>query len=240
MPRRLARSLLVALPLTSGVVGWVAGPAVAHETRTGGALRFVVCWGDEPAYTGFKNSVQVTISEANGGPVTDAADALKVEVTKGDDTMTAPLVPNFRVGAFGTPGDYRAWITPTRPGSYTFKITGTLRGQNVNETFTSSRTTFNDVEDVSSIQFPAKDPTTGQLATRVDRELPRLDTAVQDAEDQAGSARTLALAGVAVGLLGLLAGAGALVMSRRGRGGTGGAGPGRGATRAEQPESLSR
>jgi hypothetical protein len=241
MPRPLARSLLVVLPLSAGLAVGTASPGFAHETRTGGALRFVVGWGDEPAYTGFKNSVQVTIGEAGGGGVTDVVDTLKVEVTKGEDKMTAPLVANFRPGAFGTPGDYRAWITPTRPGAYTFRITGTIRGQNVDETFSSGRNTFNDVEDVSAIQFPAKDPTTGQLATRVDREFPRLDAAVQDAEDQAGTARTLALAGVAVGALGLLAAAGALFVARRsGVAGTSARRDDEAVPRAGQPESLSR
>ena len=190
-------------------------PASAHETRAGGPVRFVVGWGDEPTYTGFKNSVQVTVSEANGAPVTDLGDTLSVEVIKGDERTTLPLVANFRVGAFGTPGDYRAWLTPTRPGGYTFRLTGTVRGQKVDETFTSSKTTFNDVEDVTSIAFPAKDPSTGQLATRIDREVPRLEAALRQAEDSADGARTLALAGLAVGAAGLVAAAAALVVARR-------------------------
>jgi hypothetical protein len=206
--------------------GWcLAGavsPAWAHETRATGPVRFVVGWGDEPSFTGFKNSVQVTVSEANGSPITDLGDALTVEVIKGDDKTTLPLVPNFRVGAFGTPGDYRAWLTPTRPGGYTFHLTGAVRGQKVDETFTSSKTTFNDVEDVTNIAFPAKDPSTGQLATRIDREVPRLEAAVQKAEDQADTAQTVALVGVAVGVVGLLAAAAALVVARRRGDGTGG------------------
>ncbi len=170
--------------------------------------------------------MQVTITEANGAAVTDVGDALTVEVIKGTDKTTLPLVANFRVGAFGTPGDYRAWLTPTRPGAYTFRLVGTVRGQKVDETFSSSKTTFNDVEDVTTIAFPAKDPSTGQLATRIDREVPRLDTAVNKAEDAADGARMLALAGFTVGvllglagavlgLLGLVAGVGALVAVRR-------------------------
>lgn len=236
MTRRLERSLLMLL-LTAGLVA-APPPAAAHEGRTEGGVRFVVGWGDEPAYTGFKNSVQVTITEANGGaPVTDVGDALTVEVIKGEDRITSPLVPNFRVGAFGTPGDYRAWLTPTRPGSYTFRITGAVRGQNVDESFSSGPDTFNDVEDVASIQFPAKDPTTGQLATRIDREVPRLEVALRDAEDEAGTARTLGMVGAGVGALGLLAAVAALAVARRS-----GADSVRGqnARPAQEPESLSR
>jgi hypothetical protein len=193
----------------------VAAPAAAHETRAAGPVRYVVGWGDEPAYTGFKNSVQISITESTGAPVTDAGDALTVEVVKGDEKVTLPLQANFRVGAFGTPGDYRAWLTPTRPGSYTFHLTGQIRGQKVDETFTSSKTTFSDVEDVANIAFPAKDPSTGQLASRIDREVPRLDTALKDAEDKADGARTIGLVGATFGVLGLLAGGAALVVARR-------------------------
>ena len=223
MSRLLARSIPVVLAV--GVTLALVAPATvsAHETRGEGPVRFVVGWGDEPTYTGFKNSVQVSITEADGAPVTDLGDTLTVEVVKGADKTTLPLVANFRVGGSGTPGDYRAWLTPTRPGSYTFRLAGTLRGQTVDQSFTSSKTTFNEVEDVTSIAFPAKDPSTGQLATRIDREVPRLERALRQAEDGADGARTLALAGVAIGALGLLAAAGAVVVARRaGRSGGGG------------------
>jgi hypothetical protein len=172
--------------------------------------------------------------------VTDVGDGLSVEVSKGSDKVKLPLVANFRVGAFGTPGDYRAWMTPTRPGTYSFHFTGTIRGQAVDETFTSSKTTFNDVEDVVNSEFPAKDPSTGDLATRLDREVSRLDAAAKKAKDDAGSARTLAVVGIAVGVVGLAAAGAALMVARRSAAATGrvAAGPSSGA--AEQPESLTR
>lgn len=209
------RSMLAAGLATALVVAG-AVPASAHERRPVGAFQFVVGWGDEPAFTGFKNSVQVTITEVAGGaPVTDVGDTLKVDVVKGADKVSLPLVPNFRVGAFGTPGDYRAWLIPTRPGGYVFRFTGTIRGQTVDERFTSSKTTFNDVEDVADSAFPAKDPSTGQLASRIDREVPRLEAAVKQAKDDAGTARVIAVVGGIVGLLGLVAAAAALATARR-------------------------
>lgn len=215
MHRFLTRPVTSVLAVGAVLALMVTAPASAHETRAGGPVRFVVGWGDEPTYTGVKNSVQVTVSEANGAPVTDLGDTLSVEVIKGDEKATLPLVANFRVGTSGTPGDYRAWLTPTRPGAYTFRLTGTVRGQKVDETFTSSKTTFNEVEDLTTIAFPAKDPSTGQLATRIDREVPRLEAALRQAEDRADGARTLALAGVGVGAAGLMAAAAALVVARR-------------------------
>ena len=241
MRKLLGRSLLVAAFVTTVVGVAAAPPALAHERRTVGGYQFVVGWGDEPAYSTFKNSIQVTLSEADGGPpVTDLGDSLKVEVIKGDEKVTVPLEANFRVGAFGTAGDYRAWLTPTRPGTYTFHFTGTIRGQRVDESFTSSKTTFNDVQDVAASEFPAKDPSTGQLAGRIDREIPRLDKRLDKAES---GARSLAITGVITGVAGVLVGAVALVLAARprslaskgGRPGTAGTGAG-----SEQAGSLTR
>ncbi|MDP8938234.1 MAG: hypothetical protein M3O23_10995 [Actinomycetota bacterium] len=232
-------SPVVALSLAAVLALAGATPAVGHEEAAVGGFRLAVGWGDEPAYTGVMNGVQVTISEADSGaPVTDVGDSLKVEVIKGSDRITLPLDANFGGGS-GTPGDYRARLTPTRPGTYTFRFFGTIRGQAVDQSFTSSQTTFDEVEDAASVQFPAKDPSTGQLATRVDRESSRLDTRTDAVEERADGARTLAMVGVGVGALGLLTAAGALVAARRGSAGGGGPKPERQA-RAEQAASLTR
>jgi hypothetical protein len=250
MKHRLAVSLWLALPLAAAVVTLPGAiPAGAHEPRAAGGIRFVVGWGDEPAYTGVKNSVQVIVSEANGGaPLTDLADALKVEVSKGSEKTTLPLEANFAVAGGGTPGDYRAWLTPTRPGAYTFRLTGAVRGQAVDESFTSSPTTFDEVVDVADSQFPVKDPSTGELATRLEREIPRLgdrtesvEAGLRQAAEQADTTRTVAVVGVLTGAAGLLAGVGALVALRRNGGLRGGGAADRGAgTGSEPSRSISR
>jgi len=193
----------------------VGAPASAHEVRGGGPIRFVVGWGDEPTYTGVLNSVQVTVTEANGLAVTDIGDTLGVEVIKGAERVTLPLVANFRVGGAGIPGDYRAWLTPTRPGVYTFRLNGTVRGTKVDESFASSKTTFNEVEDANNIAFPTKDPSNGQLATRIDREIPRFEEALREAENRANGARALGGAGVLAGVVGVLTALVSIVTARR-------------------------
>jgi hypothetical protein len=161
------------------------------------------------------------ITDANDQPVTDLGPTLEVEVSFGGQAM-APLTlePDFEVGEFGTPGDYRAFFFPTRPGDYTFHFTGAIKGQQVDETFTSGPGTFSSVEDPSQVEFPAKDPTTGQLAQRLDREIPRVqrsaEAAAGRASDDARSAKTLGIVGIAVGVAGVLVAAAALVASRRG------------------------
>jgi hypothetical protein len=191
-----------------------AGPASAHEERKVGKYNVEVGFGDEPAYTGEKNSVVMFLNDANDKPVVDLGDTLKVDVSQAgstDDTqkLSMTMGPNFEVGGDGTPGDYRAWFFPTAPGPYTFHFTGSIKGQKVDDKFTSSPTTFDEVQDPAQVQFPAKDPTTGQLSTRVDRETTRLNQALADsrqqARDEAGTARLIAIVGVVVGVLGLAA-----------------------------------
>ena len=152
----------------------------------------------------------------------DLGDTLEFEVTFGDQTQQFPIEPFFEPGEFGTPGDYRAWFIPTRPGQYTFHFFGTIDGEEVDETFTPGPGGFEEVESPRSIQFPEQEPTTGELAERIDREVPRLTSSIGDvqaaantAADDASSAKTFGLIGVIVGAVGLLVAIVALVASRR-------------------------
>jgi hypothetical protein len=192
-----------------------APAALAHEGRAvNNKYNFVVGWGDEPAYAGFKNSVELILSGANHKPITDLGDTLKVEITTGTQKMTLPFEANFEVGEFGEPGDYRAWMVPTRPGTYSFHITGTINGDAIDQTFTSSDKTFDDIRSQSDVQFPAKDPTTGDLAQRLDRSTARVAAQAAKAKDDANSARTVGMIGIIVGALGLVAGGLALARKR--------------------------
>jgi hypothetical protein len=130
-----------------------------------------------------------------------------------------PLPLEAAFGAtWGTPGEYDAALTPTRPGTYTFHYIGSVRGQPVDQSFTSSDKTFSVVDDANGIEFPAKDPSTGQLATKVDRLDPRILAASQSAgsaADKASTATTIGVIGVIVGAIGLLLGAAGLAAARR-------------------------
>ena len=73
----------------------------AHERKTAGPLMLVIGWGDEPAYAGFKNAVEIDVSDA-AGPVVDAEGRLSVDVAFGDTRVTLPLRAVGR-----TPGKFR-------------------------------------------------------------------------------------------------------------------------------------
>lgn len=198
-------------------IALLATPAFAHEQRDVGKYSFVVGFGDEPAFTGQKNSVELFLNDGKTGKaITDLGNTLNVQVSYGGQTMPEmTMEPDFEVGEFGTPGDYRAWFFPTRPGKYTFHFTGTIKGEKIDESFTSSPTGFGSVEEAQSVEFPVKDPTTGQLNDRISREVPRLDSSVADASDSADSAKTLGLIGIVVGGVGLLVGIAGFVQGRR-------------------------
>jgi hypothetical protein len=115
----------------------LAGSASAHEEHKVDRYTVEVGFGTEPAYAGIINSVQLIISN-NGKPVTGAR-GLKVAVSTGDaEPRQMPLEPYFGAD-FGDPGDYRAFFIPTTPGAYTFKVTGTLGGKKVDQSYTSGK-----------------------------------------------------------------------------------------------------
>ncbi len=191
--RTRSKSIAAAVGVVGLLLALGAAPASAHEARKIGRYNVEVGFGDEPAYTGEKNSVVMFLNDANDKPVTDLGDTLKVDVSTGNDDnqkLSLTMEPNFEVGGDGTPGDYRAWFIPTAPGPYTFHFTGGIKGQAVDQKFTSSPTTFDEVQD------------------------PALAASESRAKDAADQARLIAVAGVVVGALGLAAGAWALLRKR--------------------------
>ena len=94
-----------------------------------------------------------------------------------------------------------AWLVPTRAGRYTFHVAGKVRGQTIDLTSTCSDATFECVVDAAEVQFPAKDPSAGQLADRLNRGLPRAEQAMEAAR----SARRIGFGAIVVAGLALVA-----------------------------------
>jgi hypothetical protein len=213
------RTTVAAAVVAVLLVPLLAVPASAHGEHKVANYTLEVGFGTEPGYAGVTNSVQVTISN-NGKPVTDAK-GLKVAVSTGDaEPRQMPLQPYFG-DDFGEPGDYRAFFIPTAPGAYTFKLTGSLGGKKINQSYTSGKDGFDEIVDPSEAQYPAPEPTGSQLTTRLDRETDRINAVVaadrEAADTEIASARRTATIGLAVGALGLLAAiaVGVLALRRR-------------------------
>ena len=207
-------SVGMVLGLSALLVGAWAGPAGAHEGRQVGRYRFVVGFGDEPAYAGQKNSVQLLLSDARGKPVTDLGDTLEVMVMAGRQTQDLTLEPFFEVGEFGTPGDYRAFFIPSTPGTYTFHFHGTIAGQKVERDFTSGPKTFGNVQDPAQAAFPKlNQPSNAQIAQRLDRETARLDSAAGASERRMRETTSRVTVLSILGPFGLLLGLFGMVMT---------------------------
>ena len=191
--------------IVTGLVLALSPPASAHVVEPSGPFRVTMGWGVEPALTGAQNFVEVSVEDASGAPVRPRAGELSVEVTFGATARTMPLAPSDEGGGL------RAVLVPTRPGTYAFHVTGTLRGRPVDVRATCSERTFDCVQDAAAFQFPAREPSTGEVAQRADRQTAR---ATRDAKDSADDARTLALVAVIVAALALVA---AVVLGLRGR-----------------------
>ena len=207
----IARRTILLAATAAVALAIAAAPAMAHTQKTVGAYQLTVGWGGEPAYAGQLNSVQLVIADAaTGKPYTKLTDTLKVTVLYGQQKVEYALTPTFDADTgFGTPGDYRAWFFPTAPGNYTFQFTGTIGSQQVNESFTSGPTTFATVEDPTNAEFPVKTPTNAQLAQRLDAELGRVATS-----SDVSSAKTIGYIGIAVGAIGVVLAAFALLRKR--------------------------
>lgn len=197
---RARRGALAFTVVIAGAIVIQAGPAAAHESRVVGDVVMVVGWGNEPTYAGYQHPVEVFLSEPGpseekeGPPISDAD--LQVEVFFGAESSGTSSGPLPLDEAFGEPGHFEADMIPTRPGTYTFHFTGTVAGQVIDEVFTSGPDTFSDAELAADISFPAKDPTTGELAQAIDRLNARVDE---------GGGQTALWIGIAAGILALIA-----------------------------------
>ena len=157
---------------------------------------------------------EIVVNLGNEKPISGADDTLKVQVSFGD--QKTPMLPLN--ASDEQPGEYLAPLIPDRPGNYTFHFVGTVAGQAIDQSFTSSPTTFDPVGNSSQIQFPVKDPSVSDVAGLVDRLGPRVDSSAADAsaaQAAAAQARTFGTAGLVLGAIGTILGIGGLMKRSR-------------------------
>jgi hypothetical protein len=221
----------------------LAGTVQAHVLKDFGTYSVALGWSVEPTYVGQVNAIQVVVKDKQGKAVTDLADGdLKVVVGIGGQQSPAlSLVNKFDADTgLGIAGDYEAPLTPTTPGDYTFHLTGSIHGQTVDETATSSDSTFDSAVEATDIEFPNKLPSLTEITTSLDRINARLSaspspgaaatapaptadagladavTAAQATAAQARDAASSALVvGLLVGAIGAILGGAALLLVLR-------------------------
>ena len=245
-----ARRVGIAVPIAAIATMFVVGYTQAHVLKTFGPYSVALGWVQEPTYVGQLNAVQVVVKDASGKAVVDIGDGdLKVVVSLGGQSSAAlDLLNKFDPDTgLGVPGDYEAPLVPTAPGDYTFHLSGKIHDTVVDETATSSDSTFNSVVDETDIQFPTQLPSLTEITTRLDRLDARVtavasaspaaaaiasappDTTAIDAATAAStaaaeahdSASTALIVAVVLGGLGVILGAAGLFVATRRRSGSG-------------------
>nr|BBH92975.1 hypothetical protein KTA_11740 [Thermogemmatispora argillosa] len=189
--------------------------ALAHERRHVGPYTFIVGFLNEPAYAQQQNSLDLTICKGSectyttgqqsgmSGMSTSAGPTLANPVVGAEKTLTfevrfgsaRPLSVPLQA-RWGQPGKYVAYFMPSRPGTYTFHIFGTLEGLKIDETFTSGPNTFSDVKVIPTYPEQASSGTNASTERGADQ--------LNALESRAMLATGLSVAGTLLGLSGLL------------------------------------
>jgi hypothetical protein len=185
----VAAAALFAL-LSTGVV-------VAHEGREVAGYSLEVGFIDEPVFVGQKSGLEFFVNKGDT-PVEGLETTVKAEVIYQGQKRDLPVDARF-----GEKGAYESVFFPTAPGAYTFHLFGTIEGQAIDESFTSSPDGFSEVEALSGGQFPLQFPAQADVV------------ADAQAGKTAASQVTIALVLGAAGLLAGLVGIGLALAARR-------------------------
>jgi hypothetical protein len=184
---RLAGPRFAAL-FAASVFALLASDVVsAHEERDVSGYTFEVGFINEPVYVGDKSGLEFFVHKGDA-PVAGLEKTLKAEVMYQGQKRDLPLEARE-----GDPSAYQSVFVPTAAGPYTFHIFGTVDGQSVDESFTSSPTGFDEVQEVSAGQFPVQFPAQAELVADAQ--------AGKDASSQVTLALALGSAGLVVGLV---------------------------------------
>ena len=210
--------LSVAAVMAATLLTFIPQIASAHVERTVGPFDLEIGFRDEPVYVGVPNAVFLALMK-DGEEVADVGDSLTVTLGFGDQTSD-PIV----FEPMEEPGQFQAPFVPSQAGAYTFTLSGSVDGDELELSLTSGPETFDEAQDVAAATFPAVQfPTNTDLASRIEQESERTSTDlgtvtgdVQTANDAASSAKTVDTIGIVVGALGLIVGAAALATRKRG------------------------
>jgi hypothetical protein len=169
-----------------------AGTVVAHERIVSGDYAFVLGWLDEPPVVGLKNAALVEVTTAKDDqPVVGAEGTLTAQIVYGGKSKELLLRP-----LEGSPGTYVGDFIPTRRGTYTLKLGGSINGQPIEVS--------NEIEEVGSLDsltFPEP---------QVD-----LQKSIDALQSELSTTRMFAIVGAALGTIGLMLAGVAIGRSRK-------------------------
>jgi hypothetical protein len=124
-------------------------PAYVHITKQVGNTKIEVGWSDEPPLTGQVNNIIVAINKTSAyghdSPVINALADLDIKEKYGSITKSIDFIPSEQAE-----GLYESKILPTRVGSYSLTMNGTIQGEKVS----NIEIPLDIVESSQKISFP--------------------------------------------------------------------------------------
>lgn len=190
MKKQFARPVILLMLLSASLV--FALPAAAHSGIEVGPYSLVVGWLNEPPVVGERNAIFIEVTE-NGAPVSGVEGTLEVALSYGGRTRTGNLEPG------DAPGVYLIPLIPTVRGQYELILGGSIGAEPVDATAQPE-----EVLSAAVLQFPELAADNHTLQTQIEEQTTAL-----------AAARNLAIGGLALGALGLLAGAAAWLRDRK-------------------------
>jgi len=160
---------------------FVIKPASAHLTKVFGNYLVTVGWQNEPTYVGLLNSPIVEVKKGGGDsakPVINALANMQISIKYGSVTKQLDFVPDNTVD-----GQYVSPLIPTRVGTYSLIMKGTIENQSID-----TEIPLDDVASVDTLNFPpsgsADTSNMGQISTIISQ----LTNDIEDAKSSANSA----------------------------------------------------
>ena len=128
--------------------------AYAHLTKKFGNLSVTVGWSNEPALVGELNNAIVGVNQTSGKSSTGVINALanmNILAKYGGVTKPLDFVPSEQ-----TDGLYNGKMIPTRIGSYSLVMNGTIQGQKID-----AQIPLDEVQGKQQISFPDSGSSSG-------------------------------------------------------------------------------
>ena len=188
------RAKILSRTMIAAVLLALAAPfvALAHTSINIGPYTLEVGWVDEPPIVGLKNAVFISITNKDTNQPVEGVSTLEVTISTGGKDRQLEVRPLSE----DHPGQYAADFIPTRRGTYTVKLSGKIETTDVN-----TSADIEEVADASSLEFPE---------AQVDPQ-----KSIDDLRNEISTTRTFAVAGAALGTIGLVLAGVALGRKRR-------------------------
>jgi len=156
-------------------------PASAHITKVFGNYLVTVGWQNEPAYSGLLNAPIVEVKKGSGDsakPVINAISNMQISIKYGSVTKQLDFVPDNTVD-----GQYISPLIPTKVGSYSLVMKGTVEDQSID-----TEIPLDDVASIDTLNFPSSGSTDASNMGQISIIINQLTSDIEDAKNNANSA----------------------------------------------------